>query len=581
MKLKSAMRSSAEWMARQLFSGSRRQRQLMNLAVFLLLILPLLIIGAYSYLQSYRDLTASVYARRQALAYLAAVTLKQRLDHLKDIGIALATRVRFRQLIGEGKWNDAAEVLRSVPKDFPFIERLFLADPKGTLIVDMPELPGVRGKNFSFRDWYKGVSGYWLPYISDVYQRTAEPRYSVIAIAVPIMAENRSILGILVLQLRLDTLVEWTQAIDVGRSGFVYVVDRQGRVATHSKFAPDREAVDLSSVPAVRKALGGERGIEVSWNPVEKEERIVAYEPVPDYRWGVLVQQPAAAAFEVRNSSLRRLLLSYGLILVFAAAFAYLVLYVISERRRVNEEMKRLNEDLKHRAFDLEAANKELEAFSYSVSHDLRAPLRAVHGFSRILLEKHGANLPPDAQRYQNLICDNAQQMGRLIDDLLSFSRLGRQQLKTHPIAVAEIVREALKDLVHEQATGHLQISVKDLPSCQADPSLLRQVFVNLLSNAIKFTRQRTGAQIEVGCLTNNGVSVYFVKDNGVGFDMKYSDKLFGVFQRLHRAEDYEGTGVGLAIVQRIVHRHGGRVWADAQVDKGATFYFTLGGRAQ
>lgn len=265
----------------------------MNLAVFLLLILPLLIIGAYSYLQSYRDLTASVYARRQALAYLAAVTLKQRLDHLKDIGIALATRVRFRQLIGEGKWNDAAEVLRSVPKDFPFIERLFLADPKGTLIVDMPELPGVRGKNFSFRDWYKGVSGYWLPYISDVYQRTAEPRYSVIAIAVPIMAENRSILGILVLQLRLDTLVEWTQAIDVGRSGFVYVVDRQGRVATHSKFTPDSEAVDLSSVPAVRKALGGERGIEVSWNPVEKEERIVAYEPVPDYRWGVLVQQPA------------------------------------------------------------------------------------------------------------------------------------------------------------------------------------------------------------------------------------------------------------------------------------------------
>lgn len=403
----------------------------------------------------------------------------------------------------------------------------------------------------------------------------------MIAIAVPIMAENQSILGILVLQLRLDTLVEWTQAIDVGRSGFVYVVDRQGRVATHPKFAPDREAVDLSSVPAVRKALGGERGIEVSWNPVEKEERIVAYEPVPDYRWEVLVQQPAAAAFEVRNSSLRRLLLSYGLILVFAAAFAYLVLYVISERRRVNEEMKRLNEDLKHRAFDLEAANKDLEAFSYSVSHDLRASLRAMDGFSRILMEKHGAEMSPDAQRYQNLIRDNAKQMGRLIDDLLSFSRLSRQQLKTHPIAVAEIVREALKDLAHEQATGHFQISVKDLPSCQADPSLLRQVFVNLLSNAIKFTRQRTGAQIEVGCLTNNGVPVYFVKDNGVGFDMKYSDKLFGVFQRLHRAEDYEGTGVGLAIVQRIVHRHGGRVWADAQVDKGATFYFTLGGRAQ
>jgi signal transduction histidine kinase len=455
---------------------------------------------------------------------------------------------------------------------------LFLADPAGTLIVDIPELPGVRGKNFAYRDWYRGMIRNWLPYVSNVYQRAAEPRYNVIAISVPIKADNQSILGILVLQLRLDVLVEWIKAIDVGPSGFVYVVDRQGHIAAHPTFAAGGEPFDFSAVPAVRKALNGERGIEVAWNSIEKGERIVAYEPVAEYSWAVFVQQPTATAFEVRDSSLRRLLLSYGLILFFAVLSAYLVLYVISERRRINEKMKILNDELMRHSQEMETANKELEAFSYSVSHDLRAPLRAVDGFSRILLEKHGAAMSPDALRYQKLVRDNARQMGRLIDDLLSFSRLSRQPLKRQTIAPAEIVREALHDLRHEPDNGQSRIAVNELPACDADPALLKQVYVNLISNAIKYSGRRETARIEIGCLNGNGAPAYYVRDNGVGFDMKYAGKLFGVFQRLHRAEDYEGTGVGLAIVQRIVHRHGGSVWAEAAIDKGATFYFTLGG---
>jgi PAS domain S-box-containing protein len=240
-------------------------------------------------------------------------------------------------------------------------------------------------------------------------------------------------------------------------------------------------------------------------------------------------------------------------------------------------ERKQAEETLKTYALQLEAANAELEAFSYSVSHDLRAPLRAMAGFSRILQEDYAHHLPPQAGRYLQIIQDNAQQMGRLIDALLAFSRLGRHPLKRQSVAPADLVRQVLDELHDEQTGRQVEISVGDLPVCQADPALLKQVFVNLLSNALKFTRQREVAHIEIGCQCQESETIYFVKDNGAGFDARYADKLFGVFQRLHRAEEYEGTGVGLATVQRILHRHGGRVWAEAEVGKGATFYFTIG----
>jgi PAS domain S-box-containing protein len=252
----------------------------------------------------------------------------------------------------------------------------------------------------------------------------------------------------------------------------------------------------------------------------------------------------------------------------------------ITDQKRAESLVRIMNADLERRVLErtaqLEDTVKELEAFSYSVSHDLRAPLRAVNGFSRILLQDYGSQLVPDAQGYLRMVSENAQQMGRLIDDLLAFSRLGRQQLRTQRVHPADMVRNALHELAPEQEGREVHIQLDELAVCQADPALLRQVFVNLLSNALKFTRRRPVARIEVGWRDMDGEGTYFVKDNGTGFDMRYADKLFGVFQRLHRAEDYDGTGVGLAIVNRIVHRHGGRVWAEAAPDQGATFFFTL-----
>lgn len=245
---------------------------------------------------------------------------------------------------------------------------------------------------------------------------------------------------------------------------------------------------------------------------------------------------------------------------------------------QVSRSHERLESQVAQRTKALESTNAELEAFSYSVSHDLRAPLRAIHGFARILLEDHKAQLDPEPQRLLGIIDQNTRRMGQLIDDLLAFSRLGRTEITARQVDMQELARAAADEIRHAEAArnGTLSIEVGRLPPAHGDRALLRQVMSNLLQNAVKFTRERAEARVEVGSRPDGDSTVYFVKDNGAGFDPRYSAKLFGVFQRLHSTERFDGTGVGLAIVKRIIERHGGRVWAEGQVDQGATFSFTL-----
>jgi PAS domain S-box-containing protein len=234
----------------------------------------------------------------------------------------------------------------------------------------------------------------------------------------------------------------------------------------------------------------------------------------------------------------------------------------ISERKQAEE--------------DLRAANKELEAFSYSVSHDLRGPLRQISAFAKILGEEYGPRLDAQGQQYLSLISSGVAQMAKLIDDLLRLARLGRQQLVLHATPLRELVDTVIANLELECAGRQIDWQISSLREVECDHGLMNQVFVNLLSNALKYTRTRERALIEVGHLVQEDKLVIFVRDNGVGFDMKHADKLFGVFQRLHHPSEFEGTGVGLAIVQRIIHKHGGRIWAEAEPGKGATFFFSL-----
>jgi PAS domain S-box-containing protein len=249
----------------------------------------------------------------------------------------------------------------------------------------------------------------------------------------------------------------------------------------------------------------------------------------------------------------------------------------ITERKRREQEISSLNQELSKRSAELEASNKELEAFAYSVSHDLRAPLRHMSGFTQLLQKSTVSILNEKSQRYVAIIQESAKRMGNLIDDLLAFSRIGRAETHKGLVSLDQLVLEALTEVRQETEERKIAWRVGALPAWYGDRSMLRLAFVNLISNAVKFTRTRPHAEIEIGCTDNkNDQVVVYVRDNGVGFDMKYANKLFGVFQRLHATEAFEGTGIGLATVQRIVHRHGGRVWAEGLVDRGATFYFSL-----
>lgn len=266
----------------------------------------------------------------------------------------------------------------------------------------------------------------------------------------------------------------------------------------------------------------------------------------------------------------------------------------ITERKKAEEEIRKLNLELTRHSDELEAANRELESFSYSVSHDLRAPLRAIDGFSKALLEDYKDALDDEGKRLLQVVRDNTLKMGLLIDDILTFSRVGRKDIEIFDIKMEELAREVSNELMSLAAEKSARIEIKAMPPALGDRSMIRRVFINLFSNALKFTGKRADAVIEAGSIeaglepgamnfdkqqNMEKQNIYYVKDNGVGFDMHYSDRLFGVFQRLHSSEEFEGTGIGLAIVKRIINKHGGSAWAEGKINGGAVFYFTLPGK--
>lgn len=702
-----------------------------------------------TYVSLQRELTQAATSRQAALAHLAAVTVSERLDRMVDLSVSLATRVRFAGLVAKGEWDAAGGIMRGVPAGFPFLERLFLTDVRGTLKVDEPALPGVRGRNFAFRDWFQGVSREWRTYVSPVYARTAEPRLKVVSVATPVRARARGeVAGVLVLQLSLDAFFDWGKALDLGEGASLVVIDARGQAA-HTSGPPAPGPIKALPDDAVLEQLRqGRAGVEIAEDPEAGEALLYAFSPAR-HGWGVIIRQPARAAFAARDSQLMLLQVAYALFALLAATLVWTGRRVAAKRREQLERARRslaqhaerlrilgeidravaaekpaeeiaaavirplrelldvpraivnrfdleageaewvaaagrrrihvgpgvrypmrlmgglpalrrgeaqlvdvsalpdgpetqallasdvryykvvpmiaggellgaisfggrsdafapeqvaiaqevatqlaiatvqarllegarrhsqeLESRVRARTAELEAVNQELGAFSYSVSHDLRAPLRAVDGYARMLQEDCAERLGEEGRRQLGVVRDEARRMGQLIDDLLAFSRAGRQAMRAARVDMAELARNVAAELAPEYPQAEVQVG--ELPPAAADPVLLRQVWLNLIGNALKYSARRPAPRVEIGGRANGAEIEYWVQDNGAGFDERYAHKLFGVFQRLHGAHEFPGTGVGLAIVQRVVARHGGRVWAAGRPGEGARFSFAV-----
>lgn len=472
-------------------------------------------------------------------------------------------------------------------------DQLFLLDARGIVRMSAPEkqIPisrhaslraaeALRTRQVAFEDFY----------------RNEHDERVYLAVFVPILDERDNSRAVGTLVMRIDPegylypfISRWPTP---SRTAETLLVRREGNDALflndlrfHDNTALIlRSSLDHKDMPAVQAALGHEgivEGRDYRGVPVVADVRAV-----PDSPWFLVARMDISEVFAPVKERLW-MMVGFVVVLLFGSGAGLGLVWrqqsvgFYRQQYKAAEEIRKLNEELEQKVVDrtaqLESANKELEAFSYSVSHDLRAPLRHLTGFVELLNKRAPETLDEKSKHYLKVISDSAQQMGRLVDDLLSFSRMGRVEMTKIRVGLDQIVKEALKELQTEMKERSIVWKIDPLPEAYGDPSMLRLVFVNLIQNAIKFTRARPDAQIEIGCIPGNPkYAVYFVRDNGAGFDMRYVDKLFGLFQRLHRQEEFEGTGVGLANVQRIIHRHGGTIWGQSSPDGGATFYFSL-----
>jgi signal transduction histidine kinase len=554
-----------------------RPRRALLLFAALVAVAPGIFLAALSARAVHDNLTTLALSRREAIARLAAVTMEAALDRAVDVGVALATRVQFTRLCCDGAWERAILILDKVPADFPYIERVFIAEPGGILRADAPAVPEVRGRSFSYRDWYQGVMRRQAPYVSEVYQRAAPPRLHVTAVAVPIR-DGARLCGILVLQIRLASLFRWLEGIEVGPGGGIYLVDQRGRLATPEDAAPAGVLPDYSAEPPVVRALRGERGLMVIPATGGGPAEIAAYQPVTRYGWAVVARQSAAAAFAARDRTMTAMLAAYGAIVIAGGMLFYFGLRSLAERRIAEERARQFSEQLSRRAADLEVANRDLESFGRAVSHDLRAPLNTIGGFTEAILEDCSGVLDERGRSHLDRVRAGVRRMSDLIDALLGLSGVAYVEMRRESIDLSRLARDIAEDLRRRQPDRRVDLVVQEGLVVEGDRRLLRVALENLLGNAWKYTRRRPEARIEFGAAPANGGSgrAFFVRDNGAGFDMTHAARLFSPFQRLHAMSEFEGSGLGLATVDRILRRHGGRIWAEAAVERGATFFFTL-----
>lgn len=684
-------------------AGLGRFSALVRLFFILILITPIIVVALITLRKVYHERTDAVYAEKKAAAHLSAVIVRDKLDILCEIGLALATRPRFSEYVSQNKWEEAVAVQEKIPSIFSFVDALFLADPKGIVKAGLPGFSEVIGMDLSFRDWYKGVSTGWQPYVSEVYKRVNLPQENVVAVSVPVRGDDGIVSGILVLQVRLDTFDMWAQEVYSGPESALYIIDQRGRLVYHPFYNSLKSAVAYENGPVLENLIEGRSGCSLIAHGRREFKELIAYESVNKYKWSVVVSQSARAAFENRDRSVAYLAGIYSVVLTMAVMIALLIINIliarrkayeilsesenkyrglyssirdgvvltdmdsrildcnqaylditartrkeilclscedltaekwrnldrqmidsqvlsrgysdeyekeeirangqvfpvltriwlaknsrgvptgmwrivrdITERKKAENEIMRLNAELEERARELEISNKELQGFSYSISHDLRAPLRGMHGFSKILLADYSDKLDYTGKDYLNRISNSANLMSKLIDDLLSYARVSYVRMSPEDFDISGLAGSVAERLKSSDPGRDAVFKIQPGLRAFGDIKLAGVAVEHILGNAWKFTSRAARAEIEFGADRTGLKGVFFVRDNGAGFDPAFSYKLFKPFQRLHTASEFAGSGIGLAIVERIISRHGGSVWIESGPGQGTIVHFSF-----
>ena len=585
------------------------------LTLVVAVVLPLVAMVA---LTIYRDANYAIdqaKANVRALAKSVAANTSRTLTTNREALEVLVRRPLMRQVDG----TRCDPMLRDFRALFPRFTNITTIDLQGNVVCSALPQPGGKAVNISNTDWFRRAQAERRFMVGDPFVGPITGKWVSVLVA-PIHDESHALKGFMGLPLDLSAYDPDIAAAPMAPGTRYGIVSGSGRLIWRNQDPEKLIGKDVQDTAVVRKTMESKDG-DFEGTGSDAVERFYAVAPIAEANWYAYVGVPLQPIYEaaLRNAivnSLFGLLLLLGIIgiaIYVARRVANPVLALAGTARALKEgksdlraaidgprevaevaaefnalvdglqtagsELRQLNAELEQRVAqrtqDLQGANKELERFSYSVSNDLRSPLRAINSFARVLLEDEGERVSEDGKRMLDRIAVNSSKLGQLVDDILEYSRAGRRAVDRAPVDLDKLV-VSLADELHA-ANPKSSIDVKLLPMAQGDATMLRQIFENLIGNACKFSAGRAHPCIEVGTATERGATVYYVKDNGVGFDMQYAGKLFGTFQRLHRESEFPGTGFGLAIVKQLVEMHGGRVWYDAQPDQGATFYFTLG----
>lgn len=570
-------------------TGGKRTVQ----AILALITLSFGVLILLSYRSIDKELTDAALSRRASIADLAAATLSEKFERVTDIGVSLAIRQQVRDLISEGKWTEAGNYLEDITENFPFVDRVFLSDPNGTLMAFIPGESELIGKNFAFREWYQGVSRNWTPYVSPIYKRANEPQQNIFSVAVPIRDRSSKVTGILVMQVQLGVFIEWTKNIGIGQGGSVFVVDSKGQIAFHPNLHLKGETRDISKAPVIQRLLRGATGVEIMIDPIDGDRSVIAFAPT-QYGWGVIAEQPVTTAFAARNSQLRLLLMGYALILLLCICVFYLAWRLAirhgqaSEERRIKAELENRvaerTDQLQKVNIELENAMRSKDRFLAGMSHELRTPLNAIIGFTGTLLMKLPGPLNADQEKQLKTIQSSARHQLTLINDLLDIAKIesGKLEIAREPVeprAVADEVIESMRPLAVAKSLELVAGVAEAVPTAYTDRRAVIQILLNFASNAIKFTEQGT-VSLTVRPRRDNGVNCieFSVADTGIGIRPEDQARLFGAFEQVGIADArrHAGSGLGLHLSRKLATLLGGRIEFTSEYGKGSRFTLIL-----